>query len=334
MIMAAVYRDYYKILGVERNATDKEIKSAYRKLAREYHPDLHQGDAKKGAEDRFKEINEAYEVLSDQEKRKKYDTLGANWQHGQEWQPPGGDGYQYYTWNDGDRGGFGSTGFDAGGFSDFFDILFGGGGIRFNQGDGFTGDGFTGDGFTGGGFADALRANRNMGGQDMESELELSLEEAYRGGEKILQLADAGTRLTVKIPAGVKEGGKIRLKGQGQPGLDPSKKGDLLLKIKIKPHSLFTLKDYDLETTVRLTPEQAVLGVKTPVPTLDGEVLLNVPPLTHAGQKLRLREKGWPKKGGGRGDAYITVLIDIPAKLSPEETALYVQLAQLKAGNS
>lgn len=322
--MAATYRDYYKVLGVDRNATEKEIKSAYRKLAREYHPDLHKGDAKKGAEDRFKEINEAYEVLSDKEKRQKYDTLGANWQHGQEWQPQGG-GAQYYTWTGGDGGGFGANGFGGSGFSDFFDMLFGAGGIRFNQGD------FSGGFATGPGFAENFASGRSRAGHDVESELELPLEEAYRGGEKILQLADTGTRLTVKIPAGVKDGGKIRLKGQGQPGPDAAQKGDLLLKIKIKPHPVFTLKDYDIETTVRLTPEQAVLGAKAPVSTLDGTVLMNIPPGTHAGQKLRLREKGWPRKGSGRGDEYVTVIIDIPQELTPEEKALYEQLAALKA---
>lgn len=310
--MAAKYKDYYKILGVERNATDKEIKSAYRKLAREYHPDLHSDSSKKEAEEKFKEINEAYEVLSDKEKRTKYDTLGANWQHGQDWQPqPGMDGVHYYTWSDNGSGGFGSSG-----FSDFFEALFGGG-FHFDQ--------------NGSGFADTVRQNRSMRGHNLESELELSLEEAFHGGEKMVQLTSRDVRLSVKIPAGIQEGSKIRLKDQGGEGFNSSNRGDLILKIKLKQHPVYTLKDDDLETQIKITPEQAVLGSKISVPTLDGEVFLTVPPMTHSGQKFRLRGKGWPKKDGTRGDEYIKIIIDIPNKLSQEETELYQKLAQVKS---
>jgi len=310
--MAAKYKDYYKILGVDRSATDKEIKSAYRKLAREYHPDLHTGSSKKEAEEKFKEINEAYEVLSDKEKRTKYDTLGANWQHGQDWQPqPGTDGVHYYTWSDNDSGAFSSTG-----FSDFFEALFGGG-IRFDQ--------------SGSGFADTIHQSRSMRGHNLESELELSLEEAFYGGEKMVQLASRDVRLSVKIPAGIQDGSKIRLKGQGGEGFNSSNRGDLILKIKLKQHPLYTLKGDDLEAQVRISPEQAVLGSKISVPTLDGEVLLTVPPMTHSGQIFRLRGKGWPQKSGARGDEYIKIIIDIPNKLSQEVTDLYQKLAQAKS---
>jgi curved DNA-binding protein len=312
--MAAKFRDYYKLLGVERNATDKEIKSAYRKLARQHHPDLHTDSSKKEAEESFKEINEAYEVLGDPEKRSKYDKLGANWNHGQEWQPQQDtEGYQYYSWSGDNLGGFGASG-----FSDFFESLFGSG-FHFNQ--------------AGADFSDDIRHTRNVRGQDIESMLELTLEEAYQGGEKLLHLPDRDIRLSVKIPAGIQEGSKIRLKGQGRKSFDGTNRGDLFLKINLIPHQSFTISNNDIETQVRITPEQAVLGAKVSVPTLDGEVLLNVPPMTHNGQKLRLRQKGWPRKDGSRGDEYVIIIIDIPKKLSSEEIEIYKQLTQLKHVN-
>jgi len=332
--MGTTFKDYYKVLGVERNATEKEIKAAYRKLARKYHPDLHTGSAKQEAEEKFKEINEAHEVLSDPEKRSKYDRLGANWRHGQEWQPPPDmDGFHFYTWGD-------SEGFDPSGFSDFFETLFGRRGPS-----GFSGD---------------FRQTRTVRGQDMESELELSLEEAYGGGEKALQLAtrnicpvcqgsgqsgnsvcyscagigtkNATKTLEVKIPPGIPDGSRIRLKGQGGEGLYGGERGDLYLKIKVRPHPNFSLRGSDLETQVSLRPEQAVLGAKVSVPTLDGEVLVSVPPMSHSGQKLRLRNKGWPQKGGSRGDQYVKITIDIPASLSQEEKNLYEKLAGIRKG--
>ncbi|PKM86340.1 MAG: molecular chaperone DnaJ [Firmicutes bacterium HGW-Firmicutes-12] len=312
--MAAKFRDYYTLLGVDRNATDKEIKSAYRKLAREYHPDLHSDSSKKEAEERFKEINEAYEVLGDPEKRSKYDNLGANWNHGQEWQPAQNtDGFHFYT-SSNDMGGYGSSG-----FSDFFESLFGGG-FHFNQ--------------AGTGFADEIRHTRNARGQDIESELEITLEEAYQGIEKVIQFTSRDSQLNVKIPAGIQEGTKMRLKGQGSKGYNGTDRGDLFLKINFKPHKSFTVSNNDIETQIQITPEQAVLGDKVSVPTLDGEVLLSVPPLTHNDQKLRLRQKGWPRKDGSRGDEYVKIVIDIPKDLSPEEMELYKKLAELKKDNN
>lgn len=329
----AAYRDYYEVLGVERKASDKEIKTAYRKLARKHHPDLHTGKDKQVAEEKFKEINEAYEVLSDPEKRAKYERLGANWRNGQEWQPPPDtEGFRFYTSGD---GGFGHEN----GFSDFFETLFGG--AR-----------------TAGAKPGARRAN--MRGQDVESELQLTLEEAYRGGEKTIQLTSrdictachgtghqnsglcsycggtgsTSTRKTleVKIPTGIQDGSRIRLKGQGGEGLAGGNRGDLYLKVKILPHEQFTIHGDDLESQVAITPDQAVLGDKVTVATLDGPVTVKIPVMMNNGKKLRLRGKGWPRKDSIRGDQYVKVIIDIPAHLTEEERELYTKLANLRKG--
>lgn len=329
--MSVSFRDYYEILGVSRSATEKEIKTAYRKLARKWHPDLHTGKDKEAAEEKIKQINEAYEVLSDKEKRAKYDQLGPNWRDGQDFRPPPDmDGFQFYT----------STDAGASGFSDFFETLFGGGAP----------------------FGRQARTARRAGpirGQDIESELELALEEAYRGGEKSLQLATrevcrgcggtgiqnntfcrrcggtgetSGARtLAVKIPPGVRDGSRIRLKGQGGDGSGGGARGDLYLRVKILPHSVFKVRGEDLETEVVLRPEQAVLGDQVSVPTLDGPVLMKVPPGARAGKRLRLRGKGLPH-GKGRGDEYVVVRIDIPEHLSAEEEKLYRELASLRKG--
>jgi len=336
--MGVAFQDYYKTLGVERSASEKEIKTAYRKLARKWHPDLHSGDDKQQAEDKFKQINEAYEVLSDQEKRAKYDRMGANWRDGQDFQPPPDMGdFKFYT----NMGGGGMGG--AGGFSDFFEMLFGGGG---------SGSPFGRSGRS-------ARAGGPAQGQDVEAELELTLEEVYRGGEKHLQLSTreacsscggagiegdsfcsrcggTGTgsgvkTLTVKIPAGVHEGSRIRLKGQGGEGHAGGAKGDLYLKVRLLPHQRFKVQGDDLETEVVLFPEQAVLGDQVSVPTLDGPVKMKVPAGIKAGRRLRLRGKGMPRKDG-RGDEFVRVVIDIPETITPEEENLYRQLAALKKG--
>lgn len=330
--MGVTYQDYYKILGVDRNATDKEIKAAYRKLARKWHPDLHTGKAKEEAEEKFKQINEAYEVLKDPEKRAKYDRLGAGWQAGQDFRPPPDlDGFEFYTNFEG----------GAGGFSDFFELLFGGA-DPFRR-------------------ATRGRAARRgpLRGQDVESELELTLEEAYHGGEKTLQLttgqlcpacggtgydetafcpACGGTgettttrTLTVKIPPGVRQGSRIRLKGQGGEGLNGGERGDLYLKVRLLPHPVFKVQGEDLETGITLRPEQAVLGDRVTVPTLDGPVTMKVPAGTRSGKRLRLRGKGLPRRDG-RGDIYVRVQIDIPEHLTAEEEQLYRQLAALGKG--
>lgn len=338
--MSTTYKDYYELLGVTRNASEKDIKAAFRKLARKYHPDLQKTEPeKKQAEKKFIEINEAYEVLSDPEKRAKYDQLGTNYKHGQEWQPPPDmDGFHYYKWSNGNPNM--SDIFGDSGFSDFFEILFGS--TRRGTGD--------------------FRQTRDVKGQDFESELQLSLEEAYHGGEKTIYLnspeicssckgtgyfnnticqycAGTGTKTTaktlfVKVPAGVKDGSRIRLKGQGGEGLAKGAKGDLYLKIKIASHPLFKLSENDIEIELKVRPEQALLGDRISTPTLDGHVMLNLPPQSHSGQKLRLRSKGWPKKDGSRGDQFVKILIDLPDSLLPEEKELYRSIAELRRGLS
>ncbi|PKM43386.1 MAG: molecular chaperone DnaJ [Firmicutes bacterium HGW-Firmicutes-8] len=329
--MSVAYHDYYETLGIGREATEKEIKTAYRKMARKWHPDLHREKEKAAAEEKFKRINEAYEVLSDPEKRAKYDTLGANWQDGQDFRPPPDmDGVRFYS----------SSGAGAGGFSEFFETLFGSGDL----------------------FGRTARKSSRGGsvrGQDAETELEITLEEAYRGGEKALQLTTreicslcggtghdynafcsrcggtgqvaGGRSLSVKIPPGVHDGSRIRLKGQGGEGIQGGARGDLYLKINILPHPVFKVTSDDLETEIILRPEQAVMGDQVTAPTLDGPVTVKVPPRTRGGKRLRLRGKGLPGKQG-RGDEYVRIRIDIPENLTAEEEQLYRQLAGLKKG--
>lgn len=323
--MSVTYQDYYEILGVGRNATEKELKTAYRKLARKWHPDLHKENEKEAAEEKFKQINEAYEVLSDPEKRAKYDRLGSYWQDGQDFRPPPDmEGFQFYT----------TTGTGADGFSDFFEMLFGSG---------------------------ATRRRGPVRGQDVESELEITLEEAYQGAEKSLQLSTreacpecGGTgighntvctrcsgagiitgnkALVVKIPAGVHDGSRIRLKGQGGEGRNGGARGDLYLVMRLLAHPVFKVQGDDLETEVIVRPEQAVLGDQVTVPTLDGQVSVRVPAGTRSGKRLRLREKGLPRLGG-RGDQYVRIKIDIPEHLTAEEEEIYRQLAALRKGSN
>lgn len=327
--MGTPYKDYYKILGVDHKATEAEIKAAFRKAARKYHPDLHTKSDKAEAEEKFKEINEAYTVLGDPEKRSQYDLLGTNIQNGQEWQPsPDMGGYASRSW--------GQT--DADSFSDFFESLFG----RQMPGDNRGRPGKT----------------RSTRGQDLDSELELTLEEAFHGGKKSLQFSfrslcpscggtgvsdqklcpkcgGTGSRtvvrtLDVNIPAYIRDGSKIRLKGQGGEAPSNGTPGDLLLTVKIMPNSNFTLNGSDLETIIKIRPEQAVLGGQIPVPAMDGDVILTVPPMIHSGKKLRMRSKGWLGKDGNRGDEIVKVMIDIPRSLSPAEQELYQSLARLE----
>lgn len=322
------YKDYYEILGVDRKATEPEIKSAYRKAARKHHPDLHAKNEKSAAEEKFKEINEAYAVLGDAEKRAKYDELGENYRNGQAWQPPPNpEGSGSRAWSQ----------VDAEGFSDFFESIFG----RTMAGDS----------------RGEFRQSRSVRGQNLESEIELSLEEAYHGGQKTLQFtfnglcpecggtgavnrkicnncAGTGSKssvrtLEVKIPAFIRSGSTIRLKGLGSEGSAHGGPGDLLLTVKILPHACFTLNGDNLETSIKIRPEQAVLGCRVTALTMDGEVLVTVPPMFNNGRKLRLRSKGWLGKNGKRGDEYVTVYIDIPHALNLEEQAIYKRLAEL-----
>jgi curved DNA-binding protein len=328
--MAVKFQDYYDTLGVARTASQDEIQKAYRKLARKYHPDVNK---EPGAEDKFKQVTEAYEVLKDPEKRKKYDTLGPNWQAGQDFTPPPGwqqgapfDRRSYEGPGEFDFGSFRSSG----GFSDFFETLFGGG--------------FGGGGARQPGGARGEAGSWSMRGQDIEADLTISLEEAYRGASKALSLqaVEAGPdgtpqrttkQLNVTIPAGVTEGTRIRLAGQGSPGIGKGAAGDLFLRIHIAPHPVFQLDGHNLLVTVPVAPWEAALGAKVDVPTLDGPVKMTVPPGTESGRRFRLRGKGLPKGRGERGDLYTTVHIAVPKTLTTEERELFQQLAQRSSFN-
>ncbi|WP_234554509.1 DnaJ C-terminal domain-containing protein [Thermus caliditerrae] len=273
-------KDYYAILGVPRNATQEEIKRAYKRLARQYHPDVNKSPE---AEERFKEINEAYAVLSDPEKRKLYDTYGTATPP----PPPPPGGYDF-------------SGFEVEDFSDFFQELFGGGL-----------------------FGGMGRRARPRKGRVLRAELALTLEEAFWGGEKVLEVG--GRRVSVKIPPGVQEGSVLRLPGMGGPGEPP---GDLLLTVRLLPHPVFRLEGQDLYATLDVPAPIAVVGGKVRAPTLEGPVEVTIPPKTQAGRKLRLKGKGFPEPHG-RGDLYLEVRIVIPEHLSPEEEALWRKLAEV-----
>lgn len=323
--MSVEYKDYYKLLGVSKTATQEEISKAFKKLARKHHPDLNPNDPE--AEKKFKDCNEAYEVLKDPEKRKLYDSLGPNWQDGQHFQRPPGFENVHFNF-----GGGGGQQFDAGAFSDFFETIFGGGGgARFNQGaGGFRSGGF--GGFGGGGYA-----RGPVRGADANATIELTLEEAYRGGAKTISLQEqtigpdgaprlGSKTLNVSIPAGVREGAKIRLSGQGNPGRGGGKSGDLYLKVKILPHALFKLEEDNVILDLPLTPWEAALGAKVRVPTLDGAVEMNIPAGSSSGRKLRLSGKGLGGHGK-RGDQYVRLMIQVPPAVTEAQQELWEKLA-------
>jgi curved DNA-binding protein len=303
--MAVQFRDYYEVLGLTRSATEDEIKKAYRTLARKYHPDVNPGD--KSAEEKFKELNEAYAVLSDPEKRKRYDQLGANWKAGSDFTPPPGweAGRGHYE-DFGDIFGGAGAGGSTGGFSDFFEALFGGRGAR-----------------RGAGFA--------MRGSDVEAEILLPLEEAHRGGTRSITLSgSSGPRtLDVTIPAGVRDGSVIRLTGQGMPGTGNAPAGDILLHVRLQPHSLFTvLNNGDIQLDLPVAPWEAALGARVKVPTLDGSVDMTIPPGAQGGQRLRLRGQGLQRlRDGGRGDQYVRLQLVNPPQLTETQKALFAKLA-------
>lgn len=310
------YKDYYKILGVERNADEKEIKKAYRRLARQYHPDMKPGD--KAAEARFKEINEANEVLSDTEKRRKYDELGQNYQR---WQQSGGQpgGFDWSQWTGGGRPGgtrveYGdvqdlSDLFGGSGFSDFFQAIFGGMAAR---------------------EAGAAGAGRGRAAaRDIEQEVEVTLEEAFRGTQRLMELD--GNRLEVKIPAGVKTGSKVRVAGEGLPAGRGSVHGDIYLVIKVLSHPTLERRGDDLHCEVPVEMFTALLGGEVRVPTLTGPVALRVPSGTQAGRTFRLTGQGMPKlRSDQRGDLYAKVRITLPDKLSEREVQLVREWAKLR----
>jgi len=315
--MAVQFRDYYETLGVPKTATEDEIRSAFRKLARKYHPDV--AKDKKEAEEKFKQINEAYEVLSDPEKRKKYDQLGANWNQPGGFQPPPdwgtqGPGGGFYRYGGGGDGGvefeFGGTG-----FSDFFEAFFGGGRGRSAFG----------------GFGRAQpEAER---GSDVEADIMVPLEEALNGATRTVSLRRAGSdkveTYQVKIPRGVREGQRIRLAGQGEAGGRGGKKGDLFLRVRLQRHPDFRVEGSDLAYEAKIFPWQAVLGTELRVPTPEGDVRLKVPAGTRSGQRFRLRGRGLPSSSGTRGDLYVDVQIEVPKKIGQKERELWTELARL-----
>lgn len=301
--MAVAYKDYYKLLDVPRTASRDDIARAYKKLARQYHPDLNPGDA--AAEERFKDINEAYEVLKDDEKRRLYDQLGPNWKDGQQFQ--GAPGFENFHFNFN-----GGQGFSGGDFSDFFETLFGGARAQ---------GGFGADPF--GGFS-----SRSRRGRDVEAEVSITLEEARKGGEKTFSLngADGPRTLRVNIPAGIRDGAKLRLSGQGRPG---SPAGDLFLTVRFAPHPSFQVDGDTIICEVSVTPWEAVLGTRTRVPTLEGTVEMSIPAGSGSGRKLRLRGKGLGPVSA-RGDEIVRVAIRVPdpATLSPRQKELWNELAR------
>jgi curved DNA-binding protein len=334
--MAVQFRDYYEVLGVPRGASEDEIRKAFRKLARQYHPDV--AKDKKTAEEKFKEVNEAYEVLGDPEKRKKYDQLGPNWKQGAEFRPPPGWQNMRGQPFSGRAAGNGfETHFGGTGFSDFFEALFGGAGRH---------GGFSG--FT----EDEQFAER---GRDVEGDIMVTLEEALRGSVRSINVqrgvqcehcGGSGVRnqhvcnfcggtgqmtkaetYQVRIPPGVTEGQRLRIAGRGGVGMGGGASGDLFLRVRLAKHPDFEVEDHNLVHEVEIAPWEAVLGAQVRVPTLDGAVNIKVPPGTQNAQRLRVRGRGLPQRGGTRGDLLVRVQIEVPKNVSDGERKLWEQLA-------
>ena len=298
--------DYYKILEVGKNATEAEIKKAYRKLARKYHPDLNPND--KEAEKKFKEINEANEVLSHTENRKKYDDYGENWQHAEEFEKSKQQRQYQGNGNQGGFGGSGGGGFSGGGdFSDFFESMFGG---RTSGGGG--------------------RRTAQYKGQDFNAELHLELKDVYTTHKRTLTINGKNIRIT--IPAGVENGQQIKISGMGAEGSGGGPKGDLYITFTIENHTKFKLNKHNLYATVDLDLYTAILGGEITADTFDGKVKLTVKPGTKNGTKVKLKGKGFPvyKKEGEFGDLYLTYQIQIPTNLSEKEKELFTELAKLR----
>lgn len=326
--MPVDFKDYYATLGVSRDASDEDIRKAFRKLARQHHPDV--AKDKKAAEAKFKEINEAHEVLSDPEKRKKYDELGANWKNGAGFEsPPGWQG----------RSGRSAAGaetrefhFGGTGFSDFFERFFGGG-SRF----GFD---FGGNGFD----QEQFRQSRGPArGNDIEGDILVTLDEAMRGSVRSISIQRANSRtgqmetqtFKVRIPVGVQEGQTIRVPGKGGEGADGGASGDLFLRVRFAAHPDFRARGSDLYYDLDLAPWEAVLGTTVSVPTLDGRVSVRVPPGSNNGRQLRVRGRGLPSGSQGqRGDLYVVINVQLPQQLTDEERKLWEQLSKVSRFNA
>ncbi len=283
------YKDYYKILGVSRDAKSDDIRKAYRKLAKQYHPDINK---EPGAEEKYKEINEAYEVLKDPDKRQKYDTLGMNWQSGQDFTPPPG-------WQHVEFGG------DMGGFSDFFQTLFGGGGMGKNFGN----------------FSDIFSGQHQPMRRDVEADLTLTLEDIMKGGTYSITINKKA--MNVRLPKGITDGTQIKLPGKSDGG------GDIYVNIHIAPHKIFEVSGNDLTRDVKVSVCDAVLGKDIHVETLNGSVTVKMPPGIQDGQKLRLRGKGIPKRDGTNGDMFVRVRVEIPRHITPKQKELWEELSKL-----
>ena len=315
--MAATdFKDYYAMLGISKTATSEEIKQAFRKLARKFHPDVNPNN--KQAEAKFKEVNEAYEVLSDPDKRKKYDQFGQYWKQAGQGFPGGGPG---------DMGGvdFGQYG----SFNDFLNELFGGAGPRSGrQSYSYrTPPGKPGSGFNDFGFPDS-----GIGGtQDTEAVIILTFAEAFSGVQKRFSLGNE--TIDVRIPGGAKTGTRLRLKGKGQINPMSQQRGDLYLKVELQPHTFFQIEGDNLVCEVLITPDEATLGAAIDVPTPDGNVSVKLPAGVRSGQSLRLRGKGWPVAKGGRGDQFVKVAIAPPKNLTPQEREYYEKIRAIRTYN-
>ncbi|MEM7553705.1 MAG: DnaJ C-terminal domain-containing protein [Cyanobacteria bacterium P01_A01_bin.84] len=318
------FKDYYAVLGVSKSASQDDIKKAFRQLARKYHPDVNQGN--KDAEARFKEVNEAYEVLSDPEKRQKYDRFGQYWK-----QASGGFG-------SGAPSGVDMNGFDFGQYGSFDDFInellgrFGGNGggrTRSSQGYSYRTSTTGSPGFNG--FNDFGFQNNSGVNQDTEAIINLTFTEAFRGVQKRFSLGSE--TIEVRIPAGAKNGTRLRLKGKGQVNPLTKQRGDLYLKVELQPHSFFQFEGDNLVCEVQITPDEAVLGAAIDVPTPDGMVNVKLPAGVRTGQSLRLRGKGWQQTKGGRGDQLVKIAIATPRDISSQEQEYYEKIRDIRTYN-
>ncbi len=327
------FKDYYQILGVQRNASPEDIKKSFRTLARKYHPDV--AADKKTAESKFKEINEAYEVLGNPENRKKFDQLGANWKHAEEFKkyssaargshPGGGAGSQAKNYN---------FEFEGTGFSDFFEQFFGGA----SRGGGFSFDDLHDASESGGAWKRGGTAKK---GRDIEGDILISLEEVLKGSVRTITVRTVDPKsgepiaktYNVRIPAGVAQGQSVCVRGKGEEGSRGASAGDLYLRVRYAQHPDFQVHGSDLYSELELSPWEAVLGTTARISSLDGGISLKVQPFTQTGAQLRVRGRGLPAKGGTRGDLYVLVSVKVPSSCSEDELHLWKQLASKSSFN-